>query len=43
MQAQDLDSILEENGLHLKGELPMAELDLGIQDELIQLNKPLRN
>jgi len=33
---------LEENGLHLKGELPMAELDLGIQDELIQLNKPLR-
>ena len=33
---------LEEAGLHLKGELSLAELDLGVQDELIHLEKPLR-
>ena len=33
---------LEEHGLHLKGELPVAELDLGVSDELIRVEKPLR-
>jgi uncharacterized protein len=33
---------LEEAGIHLKGELPVAELDLGVNDELIQTEKPLR-
>ena len=33
---------LEEHGLHLKDELPVAELDLGVNDELIHLEKPLR-
>jgi uncharacterized protein len=33
---------LEEHGLQLKGELPMAELDLGVADELIRAEKPLR-
>ena len=33
---------LEENGLRLAGELPLAELDLGVQDELIHLNHPLK-
>jgi uncharacterized metal-binding protein YceD (DUF177 family) len=33
---------LEEHALHLKGELPVAELDFGVTDELIHLDKPLR-
>jgi len=33
---------LEEHGIHLKGELPVAELDLGVNDELIHAEKPLR-
>ena len=33
---------LAEHGIHLKGELPVAELDLGVNDELIHLEKPLR-
>ncbi len=33
---------LEEDAICLKGELPMAELDLGVNDELIHLEKPLR-
>jgi len=33
---------LEEDAVHLKGELPAAELDLGVSDELIHLGKPLR-
>jgi len=33
---------LEEDDLHLKGELPVAELDLGVADELIRAEKPLR-
>ena len=33
---------LEEHGLHLKGELPVAELELGVNDELIRTEKPLR-
>jgi uncharacterized protein len=32
---------LEENSLHLKGELEPAELDLDPRDEVIQLNGPL--
>jgi uncharacterized metal-binding protein YceD (DUF177 family) len=32
---------LEEHGLHLKGELPVAELDFGLQDEMIQAKQPL--
>lgn len=32
---------LEEDGIHLKGELPVAELDLGVEDELIHPNYPL--
>ena len=33
---------LEEDGLRLKGELSPAELDLGVSDELIHAEKPLR-
>ena len=33
---------LTDHGLHLKGELPVAELDLGVVDELICAEKPLR-
>lgn len=33
---------LEEHGLQLKGELPVADLDLGVDDELIRAEKPLR-
>ena len=33
---------LDEHEQHLKGELPVAELDLGVQDELIRLEKPLK-
>jgi uncharacterized protein len=33
---------LEKHGIRLKGELPVAELDLGVEDELIRLEKPLR-
>ncbi len=32
---------LEEQGLHLQGELSAAELDLGVQDELIRAEQPL--
>jgi len=33
---------LEEHGLRLQGELPVAELDLGVADALIRAEKPLR-
>jgi uncharacterized metal-binding protein YceD (DUF177 family) len=33
---------LEEHGLHLKGDLPVKELDLGLRDEVIRVEKPLR-
>ena len=33
---------LEEQGIHLQGELPAAELDLGVHDELVRAEKPLR-
>ena len=33
---------LEENDLHLKGELPVEALDLGVEDELVRTEKPLR-
>ena len=33
---------LEEDGLRLQGELPVAELDLGVNDELIHWDQPLR-
>lgn len=33
---------LDDDALHLKGDLPVAELDFGIQDELIRFEKPLR-
>ena len=33
---------LEEDEIHLKGELPAAELDLGVTDDLVHANKPLR-
>jgi uncharacterized metal-binding protein YceD (DUF177 family) len=33
---------LEEHGIRLKDELPAVELDLGVQDELIRVEKPLR-
>ncbi|HTR41614.1 MAG TPA: YceD family protein [Pseudomonadales bacterium] len=32
---------LEEHGIHLEGDLPVAELDLGLQDEMMQAKKPL--
>lgn len=34
---------LEEHGIRLKGELPVAELDLGVEDELIRAERPLRH
>lgn len=33
---------LEEHEIHLKGELPVAELDFDVRDELIRAEKPLR-
>ena len=33
---------LEEDGIHLNGELSLAELDLGVNDDLIHAEKPLR-
>ena len=33
---------LEEDAVHVKGELPVAELEFDVQDELIRLEKPLR-
>jgi uncharacterized protein len=33
---------IEEHEIHLKGELPVAELDFGVTDELVRLEKPLR-
>jgi uncharacterized protein len=33
---------LEEHDLHLQGELPVAELDLGVNDELVHAVQPLR-
>ena len=33
---------LDEHDVRLKGELPVAELEFGVQDELIRLEKPLR-
>ena len=33
---------LEEHGIHLQGELPVAGLDLGVNDELIRVERPLR-
>ena len=33
---------LAEHGVQLKGELPVAGLDLGVNDELIRTEKPLR-
>lgn len=33
---------LEEHELHLKDEMPVAELDLGVADEMIHVEKPLR-
>jgi uncharacterized metal-binding protein YceD (DUF177 family) len=32
---------LDEDAIHLKGELPVAELDFGVTDELVRLEKPL--
>jgi uncharacterized protein len=32
---------LEKDELRLKGELPVAELELGVNDELVRLEKPL--
>ena len=33
---------LDEDELHLQGELPVAALDLGVNDELVHAEKPLR-
>ena len=33
---------LQEHGLHLQDELPVADLDLGVKDELIRADQPLR-
>ena len=33
---------LAEQELHLKGELPVVELDLGVADELVRAEKPLK-
>ena len=33
---------LEEQGIHLQGELSAAELDLGVNDELVRAEQPLR-
>src|SRR5580693_9327670 len=35
-------SQVEEQDIHLQGELPVAELDLGVNDELVRAEKPLR-
>ena len=32
---------LEEHELHLKGDLPVADLDLGLQDEMMSVGKPM--
>src|SRR5215469_1146075 len=32
---------LEEHGMHLKGDLPVEELDLGLHDEMMAARKPL--
>jgi uncharacterized protein len=34
---------LEEHPIRLQGELPVAELDFGVTDELVRLKKPLRH
>ena len=34
---------LEEHPIRLHGELPVAELDFGVTDELVRLEKPLRH
>ncbi len=33
---------LEEHALHLQGEMRVAEMDFGVTDELVRLEKPLR-
>ena len=33
---------LEEDEIHLQGELPVAELDFGVTDEMVRAEKPLR-
>src|ERR1017187_25445 len=33
---------LDEHQIHLQGELPVTELDLGVNDELVRAEKPLR-
>ena len=33
---------LDEHEIHLQGELPVAELDLGVHDELVRAERPLR-
>ena len=33
---------LDEDEIHLQGELPVAALDLGVNDELVHAEKPLR-
>jgi uncharacterized protein len=33
---------LDEHEIHLKGELPVAELDLGVNDELVRAERALR-
>jgi|SRR5581483_6868724 len=33
---------LDEHEIHLKGELPVAELDLDLHDEMVRVEKPLR-
>jgi uncharacterized protein len=35
--------LLEKQGIRLHGELPVAELDLGVKDELIRAEQPLRH
>jgi len=35
-------SQVEEQDIHLQGELPVAELDLSVNDELVRAEKPLR-
>ncbi|MEI7809544.1 MAG: YceD family protein [Verrucomicrobiota bacterium] len=34
--------LLAEQGLQLKGELPVVELDLGVADDLVRTEKPLK-
>ncbi|HEV2695932.1 MAG TPA: YceD family protein [Verrucomicrobiae bacterium] len=33
---------VEEHEIRLKGEMPVAELDFGVQDEMIRVEKPLK-